>query len=215
MICETHVFSSADTQNIKVYLFKCSLDWYTCFPPLVQQSECLEINQLTVLKSVTSCVMNSSHTVSCLESVLYICIMICSLDNTVIHILRFWIHSMGCMCGPVLWFWLSISGRTESSWETRRCWRWRRRSTLNFLINVSCQITVVTPLCCVSAARCRCESARCGGVQVRGEGDPVRQHEESSVSGELQAQLWGERPPWCGRVGSHLGGNLTWPRSAS
>lgn len=138
-----------------------------------------------------------------------------SLDNTVIHILRFWIHSMGCMCGPVLWFWLSISGRTESSWETRRCWRWRRRSTLNFLINVSCQITVVTPLCCVSAARCRCESARCGGVQVRGEGDPVGQHEESSVSGELQAQLWGERPPWCGRVGSHLGGNLTWPRSAS
>lgn len=24
--CETHVLSSADTQNIKVYLFKCSLD---------------------------------------------------------------------------------------------------------------------------------------------------------------------------------------------
>lgn len=101
--CETHVLSSADTQNIKVYLFKCSLDWYTCFPPLVQQSECLEtnhINQLTVLKSVTSCVMNSSHTVSCLESVLYICIMICK-TSFMILLITLWSTSSGS--GSTVW----------------------------------------------------------------------------------------------------------------
>lgn len=36
---------------------------------------------------------------------------------------------------------------------------------------------------------CRCESARCGGGEVRCKGDPVRQRYDSTVPGELQAQL--------------------------
>lgn len=66
-----------------------------------------------------------------------------------------------------------------------------------------------------SAARRRCESTRCVGSEMRCEGDPVWQRQDAAVSGELQAQLWSQRPRWRAGVGSHLGRSLTWSRPAS
>lgn len=60
----------------------------------------------------------------------------------------------------------------------------------------------------VVADRCRCQPPRCGGRQVRGRGDPVRQWRAAPVPAELPEELPGQPAAPHPRAGAQLGAGV-------